>query len=157
LVLTNEPESILPYIKVEKISPSDYVILSVKHQDVPKYLMASDVGLLLREDHLVNNVASPIKFAEYIRCGLPVILTKGIGDLDNIVQQNKIGLVLDNLDDLSNVTKKLEIFMNINWSNKDKERISDIGATIFSRENYMHVYRKLYLGESKGKLTDRHI
>jgi len=145
LVLTNEAETILSYIKAEKINTSDYHILNVKHQDVHKHLMVSDVALLLREDHLVNNVASPVKFAEYIRCGLPVILTRGIGDLDSIVEQNKIGLVLDNLHDLPKSTKELESFVNINWSDKEREEISNIGKAIFSRENYIDVYRKLYL------------
>jgi glycosyltransferase involved in cell wall biosynthesis len=49
------------------------------------------VGLLLREDTLTNRVASPVKFAEYLRCGLPVILTPYIGDFYGLVRSEDVG------------------------------------------------------------------
>lgn len=61
--------------------------------EVPKALQACDLALLLREDTLTNRVASPTKFAEYLACGLPVIISERIGDFSAVVQQNNLGLV----------------------------------------------------------------
>jgi hypothetical protein len=45
----------------------------VKFSEMPGYLSAADFGLMFRRQHIVNTVASPIKFSEYLCCGLPVI------------------------------------------------------------------------------------
>jgi glycosyltransferase involved in cell wall biosynthesis len=48
-------------------------IRAVRHHEVPRFLSAGDVAFLLREDTLLNRVASPTKLGEYLACGLPVI------------------------------------------------------------------------------------
>lgn len=58
-------------------------VRSVSNEDVYKYLNASDFGILFRDDVIMNNVASPSKFAEYVLCGLPTIISKGVGDFQN--------------------------------------------------------------------------
>jgi len=97
LALTTQGQRMLELLHAEKLSPSDYTVMSVPHADVPKYLGAADIGLLLRESSPVNQVASPVKFAEYLACGVPVILSEGIGDYSEAVRQNHLGFVLDSL------------------------------------------------------------
>lgn len=50
-------------------------IRAVAHDQVPLYLNAADVAFLLRDNVVMNAVASPTKLAEYMSCGLPVITT----------------------------------------------------------------------------------
>ena len=50
-------------------------IRAVSHDQVPLYLNAADVAFLLRDNVVMNAVASPTKLAEYMSCGLPVITT----------------------------------------------------------------------------------
>lgn len=65
----------------------------VKHSEVKKYLLAGDFGLLYRENSVTNQVASPVKFAEYLSCGLNVIISEGVGDFSEFVRKNKCGTV----------------------------------------------------------------
>lgn len=65
----------------------------VPPDDVPAVLQACDVALLLREDTITNRVASPTKFAEYLACGLPVVISAHIGDFSGTVQREGLGLV----------------------------------------------------------------
>jgi hypothetical protein len=67
----------------------------VNSQDVCVELAKHDYGLLLRPQTMTNQVASPGKFAEYLSCGLPVILTPRLGDYSAWVVQHKCGLVWD--------------------------------------------------------------
>ena len=55
------------------------IIKSVKHEEVPLYLNASDIAFLIRDNVLLNQVASPTKLAEYLACGLPII-TSSVAD-----------------------------------------------------------------------------
>lgn len=64
---------------LEKIGKADLShaisVLSLSYNEVPKYLCAADVAFLLRDNHIMNAVASPTKLAEYLSCGLPVLST----------------------------------------------------------------------------------
>lgn len=66
------------------MSTGDACVRTVPHEQVGGYLCAADLGLLLRDSSPTNQVASPTKFAEYLACGLPVLRTTGIGDLDEV-------------------------------------------------------------------------
>jgi glycosyltransferase involved in cell wall biosynthesis len=54
----------------------------------------------MRHDTTVNNVASPVKVAEYLACGLPVILTRGIGDYSDMLPDAGVGVLVDETADI---------------------------------------------------------
>lgn len=66
----------------------------VKHHEVTPLLSACNYGVLIREESVTNQVASPTKFAEYLSAGLPVIISEGIGDYAAFVRNNRCGIVL---------------------------------------------------------------
>lgn len=79
LVLTKETESFRD--KLNKFADSSDVIsacqvYSLSYNEVPDYLNAADVAFLLRDNDIMNAVASPTKLSEYLACGLPVISTR---------------------------------------------------------------------------------
>ena len=69
------------------------MIRSVPHGEIQHYLALADLGLLLRERSPVNRVASPVKFAEYLACGVPVLVSPGVGDCPEIVRRERVGYV----------------------------------------------------------------
>lgn len=109
------------------INGEDYLLISVPYREVPDYLNAADIGILLRERNLVNRVASPMKFGEYLCCGLPVITTSGVGDTEEIIEQQGIGRLLD-LKDVRIDKNELIQFLN----NVNRERVTKIGKGLFS-------------------------
>lgn len=62
---------------------------------VKDYLLLGDYGLLIREKNVTNQVASPVKFAEYLMAGLSVIMTPEIGDYSEFVHSHDCGLIID--------------------------------------------------------------
>ncbi len=74
LILTMEEERLMELFKEKNIeNDGSYIVTSLPFQKVPDYLNACDVAFLLRDNHVMNAVASPTKLAEYMACGLPVI------------------------------------------------------------------------------------
>ena len=69
----------------------------VPHAEVPRWMSALDATALLRERDAINHVASPIKFGESLACGVPVLLTDGIGDASTLVRERGVGAVFENL------------------------------------------------------------
>jgi len=60
-------------------------VAQVPAADVPRYLSAADVGLALRSRSFSQSGVCPIKVAEYLLCGLPCLVSSGVGDLDQQV------------------------------------------------------------------------
>jgi glycosyltransferase involved in cell wall biosynthesis len=75
--------------------PSDtFTVRTANHSEVPALLNASDIGFLLLRASPNIRTSSPVKFAEYLNCGLPVVITPEVGDYSEFVRQNGVGRVL---------------------------------------------------------------
>lgn len=66
--------------------------------EVPALLAAADVGLGFYERALSMQARAPIKVGEYLLCGLPVLCTRGVGDVDRQLD-DRVGRLLDDLSD----------------------------------------------------------
>lgn len=77
------------------VDPQRFCLKSLSQNEVHDHLVAADVGLLLREDHVLNRVSSPTKFAEYLAAGVPVITTPYVGDVSGAVVQENVGTIID--------------------------------------------------------------
>lgn len=77
LVLTKDIKRLNQIIDEEQLDRiySSLVIKSLHYSEVSSYLNAADVSFLIRDNVVMNAVASPTKLAEYMACGLPVIST----------------------------------------------------------------------------------
>lgn len=80
------------------------ILEAVPNKEIVAYLNAADFGFLLRQDIVVNNVASPSKYAEYMLCGLPTIVSESIHDWRDYCLETGSGIVFENkkLNDLKN-------------------------------------------------------
>lgn len=83
------------------------VSLSSK-QEIEDFLSKAAYGFLIRDDIIVNNVASPIKLAEYFSCGVNVISTKGVTSYVNLIRQ--AGFIIDekNIESLKTINFKCD-------------------------------------------------
>lgn len=133
LILSNDIH--IAYKKQKEFDISDSVmhVLTVKNSDVHQYLSSCDLGLLLREDVPMNNVASPSKFSEYLMCGLPVVISPRIGDFSDFIENNKIGYVLNFPYNPEAVVRDLKKIV----TGSNKETISKLGNEHFSKQARM--------------------
>lgn len=98
--ITTQPDQMRLLLENAGFSAADYTIRSVPAQDVPRLLIASDLGLMIRDDSLTNRVASPIKFGEYMAAGIPVVISPRLGDCSESVRRERLGIEVDlTLDD----------------------------------------------------------
>ena len=96
LVLTKSSPAELVSALRELGVPSDaYAITRSAPDDVPRYLSAADVGVSLIASSRARLAASPTKVAEYLAAGLPVISTRGVGDLEAEISGSRVGVLLD--------------------------------------------------------------
>jgi len=68
---------------------------SLARDAIPAALAESDLGVLVRDSTVGSLVACPVKFPEYLAAGLPVLATRGIGEVDAILRDRGVGVSLD--------------------------------------------------------------
>jgi glycosyltransferase involved in cell wall biosynthesis len=143
LFLTHEPDLVKRMIK-DQVKPKDVKVIRVPHGEVAGYLCAADVGILLREKTLTNHVASPIKFSEYMCCGLPCIISSHIGDTAEILRHGNAGIVLDSDLDFP-PPSQFQTLLSLN-----RNEISNLMYKTFSSEIFIPNILRLYRDIAEG-------
>jgi glycosyltransferase involved in cell wall biosynthesis len=76
------------------IEKHDFMVKNVVPSEIPAYLRAADLALSFIKPCYSKLASSPTKFAEYLAAGLPVICNSGVGDVDEIIEADRIGVVI---------------------------------------------------------------
>ncbi|GAB1442965.1 hypothetical protein MASR2M39_18020 [Ignavibacteriales bacterium] len=95
LILSPDSAEVEKTVLSRNISNDDFRIFNITNNQLGEYLILGDFGTLFRRSLLLNRVAAPIKFAEYLGAGLPVLLTRGIGDTEEMCKNGQFGVVID--------------------------------------------------------------
>jgi len=96
MVLTQSPpEMITGRLNALGMAQSDYLVKKVAPEDMPRYMKAADFAVSLIKPCYSKMSSSPTKIAEYLASGLPVISSSGIGDLDDVIAEDNVGVILD--------------------------------------------------------------
>ena len=106
------PERVRQLMSTRGISEDHYSIRAVAPKEMPSYLAAGDVGISFIKRCFSKLASSPTKNAEYLACGLPIVINSGIGDSDGLIQEPFAGILLDDFnagdfDDAWNAIERL--------------------------------------------------
>lgn len=93
LVLTHEVNFFKDLVNRYKVT--NFKVISVDFQNMPKYLDVCDFGFCLRSNHIINRVASPTKVLEYISRDIKPILTEYIGDFSKELYEHGMAEIVD--------------------------------------------------------------
>ncbi len=144
-----EKSEIINLLKKHINDIRNIAILKVQHHEVPNYLSAADYGLVTVRPSLHRKYCSPIKTGEYWANGLPVMITKDIGDDSKIITEKKVGSVIDLNDLKQSVEKFMEIFSR-NSRNDWAEMIMPLAKTYRGFEFTKKAYQKIIQQIEKG-------
>jgi glycosyltransferase involved in cell wall biosynthesis len=67
---------------------------SVPSGELPGYLGAADFGISFIKPTLSKRASSPTKIAEYLASGLPIISNSGIGEIDDLLLHERVGVLV---------------------------------------------------------------
>ena len=77
----------------------DAIIITVAHNEMYRYLDACDFGFCIRNNSIVNQVASPTKILEYVSRNVMPIISDSVGDFSLQFKNNNIGIVWEGKTD----------------------------------------------------------
>lgn len=145
VILSQNKDTVFNLIMKRKDLDRNKIMLTdVFQEELPVFLSMADAGLVFRRTSPTAIAASPTKFAEYLACGLPVISTPEIGDLEEIINTHKVGVVLAGygkneykqaINKLLGLLKEGDIL---------KERCRKVAESIFSLNGGVKAYSDIY-------------
>jgi glycosyltransferase involved in cell wall biosynthesis len=102
MVLTqSDPSTLVKRLNEQGVDSSRYLARRVEPDEVPRYLSAADLALSFVKPCYSKQSSSPTKIAEYLASGLPVISSAGIGDLDEVIEGDRVGVQVRRFDEES--------------------------------------------------------
>ncbi|PZX11935.1 glycosyltransferase involved in cell wall biosynthesis [Breznakibacter xylanolyticus] len=126
------PNSISLYNKY----PQRVNVIHVAYNEVQKYMQLCDYGTLIRESSITNMVAAPTKYAEYLACGLKVIISNQVGDYSEFTKKMNAGLIINESFSISSGE-----LLKPNY--EEKVRMNELAKKYFTKENFKKEYQVL--------------
>lgn len=131
------------YLKLKGLCNMDVTIVEAPPLKVNAYLSACDASMMFFKPTFIRWAASPTKLAECLASGLPVIINKGIGDTEELIEKNRIGVVMDTFSETAYI-KALEKLLKL-YSEPDlRLRCRRVAESNFSLQLGIEKYRKIY-------------
>jgi len=88
------PEMMRSRLRERGVAEKDFLVRQVIPTEVPRYIRAADLALSFIKPCYSKQSSSPTKIAEYLAGGVPIICNAGIGDVDEVIETDRVGVVL---------------------------------------------------------------
>ena len=94
LLSVSPPEPGANQLRQAGLKADDFWIGSAPAAEVPSYLRRASLGISFRKPTFAQIAASPTKIPEYLAAGLPVVSNAGIGDMDDLLEREGVGVIV---------------------------------------------------------------
>jgi glycosyltransferase involved in cell wall biosynthesis len=148
MILTQSPRQIvIDRMRDLGINHEDFFVAKVTPEEVPRYLRAADIAISFIKPCYSKQSSSPTKIAEYLASGLPVVCNTGVGDLDELIDENFVGVLIRDFSS----DAYLQTLREIDDMRRDKtlaERLRGVARQEFDlvdvgRTRYRRLYNRL--------------
>jgi glycosyltransferase involved in cell wall biosynthesis len=150
VVNRGEHEYVRERLSAAGIGEERVELVSASHGDMPALVARMDAAAAIRRPAYSQLACAPTKLAEYLGCGVPALVNPGIGDVVEIVEADRTGIVLAALDDQS-IAKAAASLVALAREPGIAERCVAAAHRRFSLLDGVERYRALY-----AKLENQH-
>lgn len=119
------------------------VITRAGFEAMPRYIRLFDAGLFFIKPTFAKRASAATKMAEFLGCGVPVIINDGVGDSGDIVRRGRVGVSLATLD-LSSYGDALAQARSCIADPETPARCRRVASDVFDLERGVDRYRRLY-------------
>jgi len=140
-VLTREVDSAR-----EALDGSDADVRSLPPAEIPAQFAPGDVGLAMMRPSFGMLASAPIRVAEYLGAGMPVAALAGVGDLDRLLNDARVGVTMPDSgpESLRAAADELRLLLA---DPETPTRCRELAEKYFSLgdgvDRYLALYRKL--------------
>jgi glycosyltransferase involved in cell wall biosynthesis len=95
ILTAGDPEFVRTIFASLSIDENDYAAARVAPENVLDIIKGAHLAISFRKPTFSQIAASPTKIPEYLACGVPVVVNDGVGDTTEIIESDKVGVVIN--------------------------------------------------------------
>ena len=141
LWITKDDKNIILEAATKRGIEKNIVIKPSERTELPELLSICDASIFFIKPLYSKKASSPTKMAELLGMGIPLICNTNVGDTDEIVKKEKVGLVANDFSS-SEYGRIADEFNNL--IETPKEHLRDVAANFFSLKEGVKNYNKIY-------------
>lgn len=146
-IITNDnTENIIKRVSEvkSKFSNLELNVYSIQREALAQELQKHDFGVMFYNSlNLCEIARSPTKIGELLACGVPIIINKGIGDVDELIRDKKIGIAIQENFFSSEMSFKHEI-LKFKQNPEIIERCRETALHMYSVRTGSKLYKNCY-------------
>lgn len=119
------------------------VITRADFADMPRFIRLFDAGLFFIRPALSKRGSAATKLAEFLACGVPVMINAGVGDSGTIVREGRVGVVLSTVDEEA-LEQSLPDARALLSDSAVGDRCRKVARERFDVEQGVEQYRRVY-------------
>jgi glycosyltransferase involved in cell wall biosynthesis len=127
----------------DRLGVGEDAIISATHSEMPKLVRESHFGIAIcRHDNQASlSAAVPTKIGEFLASGRPVIVSNGIGDLDQMLPTTRTGVVIQKYGSLQDLAQQITHLVNDPMT---PGRCRELALKHFDMETSIERYLEIY-------------
>jgi glycosyltransferase involved in cell wall biosynthesis len=155
LILTQGPRgSVEAEARKCGLQLEDLTIHSVPFQKMPEWIAAGEAGIFFSDPSWANKARCPTKLSEFLALGIPVVASRGIGDVESIVLENRVGVLVEQFT-IPAYERALTELLGLLGDRGLKGRCREAAERYFSLETGALKYAEVYEAMLKVRLGKR--
>ena len=127
------------------------VITQARFEEMPRYIRMFDAGVFFIKPSFSKRASAATKLAEFLGCGVPIVINDGVGDSGAIVRDGHVGGILSSLDAAAFAAALPQVRAILSDTTM-AERCRHVATAVFDLEvgvaRYRRLYRQLIAGRS---------
>ena len=143
IINRNDHVHIRERLQACEIGMDSVEIKAVDYQDVPCEIGRMDAGIFLIIPHVSRVSAVPTKMGEFLACGVPCLANAGVGNVKEILENDRVGIVIDELYQHS-MEKAVDRLLELESDPDVQGRCVSVAQRYFSLESGVRAYDSIY-------------
>ena len=145
LLIVNRNEQAFVRERMEKmgVDPDRAEILSADHRDVPALIGRMSAGTAIIKPLYSKMASAPTKVAEYLGCGIACVGNSRVGDLEEILEGENVGIVLRSMSE-EEMRGAVGRLLDLVEDKGLAHRCVEVAHRLFSLDRGVEEYRRVY-------------
>jgi glycosyltransferase involved in cell wall biosynthesis len=125
------------------IDPATVQLEASDQVQVAHAMQLMDAGVFFIKPVYSKIASAPTKLGEFLGCGVPCLGNVGVGDMDAILEGERVGVVLSRFDDIA-MREGIHRLLQLTQTPGIKERCREVACRHFSLDEGVARYRAIY-------------
>ena len=139
----NEHKYIRNLLLQHQVDDSRVLVVSAPFEQVPIYMSRMSAGVFFIKPVFSKKASSPTKLGEFLSCGVPCVSNAGVGDVQEIVEENRVGILLRELSTHS-CDRAAADLVNVVADLSTSARCINTARKYFSLDKGVKAYDRMY-------------